>query len=93
VDVRDRISALRREIPARLRAMPPKHEEKDVFDGKSCSMITWHDEPSPGEHRIVVAAYVPSMMGLATRITADGFVLQADGSIRPLTPEELQSFQ
>lgn len=93
MDVSDRVNALRYETPERLRALPPKNEEKQTLDGKTGSIITWHDEPTPGHHRIVVAGYVSSMMGLATRITAEGFMLQPDGSIRPLTQEEMQPFQ
>jgi hypothetical protein len=94
VDVRDRLSALRRESSDRLRALPSKREEEGVLiNGRICSVITWHDEPTPGSHRIVIAIYEPATLGMATRVTAEGFVLEPDGTTRSLTDEEMNPFQ
>ena len=79
MNVSDRINRLRAESPDCLRSLPQKREEHDIeIEGKRCSLITWHDEPSPGNHRIVLAVYFPAMMGLAKRVTADGFMLASD---------------
>jgi hypothetical protein len=94
VDVNDRVEALRRESADRIRAMPDKREESNLhIAGKTATVITWHDEPSPGFHRVVVAAYHSAMLGMAKRVTAAGFMLNPDGSSRQLTEEELQPFQ
>lgn len=92
--VRSRLQALRVMAAERLRALPPESEERDVIvEGKKQTIVTWHDEPTSGHHRFVVAAYVPAMLGLASRVTAVGFMLEPDGRIRDLTDEELSRFQ
>ena len=92
--VHSRLEVLRGTATDRLRALPSESEERDVVvEGKKQTIVTWHDEPIPGHHRIVVAAYVPAMLGLASRVTAMGFMLDPDGRIRDLTDEELSRFQ
>lgn len=94
MNVRDRVDALRTKSPDELRGMAPQNEELDVYiDGKKQTVITWHDVPEPGQHRFVVAAYSPAYLGLASRISAMGFLLLADGSTRDLTDRELSRFQ
>lgn len=94
MNVSDHVAQLRACSAAEIRLLPEKTERESVaVDGAPCTIITWHDEPAPGHHRVVVASYKRAMAGLATRVWAEGFVLMPDDGKRDLTEDELSPFQ
>lgn len=94
MNVRDLVNGLRALDADELRRLPEKGEQTNIqIEGAPHTIITWHDEIAPGQHRVVVVAYRKAMAGLATRIWAQGFVVSPDGTKRDLTDMELSPFQ
>lgn len=89
--VRERLDVLSTKTFSEL-AQLPKHGSEDVIVGKNKVIISiWHDALLSQEHRIVVQAYNPGILGIG-RMQADGFALNNQNDKRPLTLEEWAPF-
>jgi len=92
--VAERLNVLRTLGFAELAKLPDMSDEEVVIvNGKKLKFITWHDEVTPGQHRIVVGSYRPAYLGMVTYIEADGFVVNEKNEKRSLTAEELMPFK
>lgn len=88
----ERLSFLRAQSFEYLSKLPGVTEEEIIIDKKKGKLAVWHDELTPGQHRIVVATYKPTRLRLGWHVRADGFVVNDKNEQRPLTPDELSAF-
>lgn len=74
-----------------LAQLPNLHSEDIVWKGTKFVLSVWHDILSSQEHRVVVQAYKPGILGTG-RMQADGFAISSQNEKRPLTLEEWAPF-
>lgn len=74
-----------------LFVLAPYQGEKVNRDGKKFTVSIWKDAISDLEIRVVVQVYRYLFFGLG-RMTADGFRIEKDGTLKKLSREELYDF-
>ena len=85
-----RLEALRTRPYADLRQLP-SHSTESIANTKGV-VETYRDELGAGRLRIVVQGFLPGWLGSAF-IWANGFTLDTDGSMAPLSEEALWDFK
>ena len=89
--VRERLNNLTSTPVDQLTLLPSQTSEDIVLDGEKVSLSVWHDVLLSNEHRFVIQAYKPGLLGMG-RMFADGFVLAGNSQRRILTVEEWAPF-
>lgn len=89
--VRERLNTLSLMRFNELVQLPSHHSEDIVWEEKKFVLSVWHDVLSSKEHRIVVQAYKPGILGIG-RMQADGFAINGQDEKRSLTVEEWAPF-
>lgn len=89
--IRERLNVLSSKEFVELRELPSQTSEEIVLQGTKLTLSVWHDVLASQDHRIVVQAYKPGMLGIG-RMQADGFVVSSRNEKRPLTVEEWAPF-
>lgn len=89
--VRERLNVLSSKGFVELRELPSQTSEEIVLQGTKLTLSVWHDLLPSQDHRIVVQAYKPGMLGFG-RMHADGFVVSSRNEKRVLTLEEWAPF-
>ena len=72
---------------AEIAALPHRQDEVESIRGKEIATATYRDMLSDGRIRVVVQAYHHRFLGVGT-MTADGFIIAADGT-RSAVPEKM----
>lgn len=85
--VTGRVAKLQELDAVALRSLPA-HSKETVPSNRKIVVSQYHEVTETGEHRIVVQVIQDRWLGLSTAIEVDGFVLEADGTRRPLTETE-----
>lgn len=85
-----RLAGLRAQDYAALMALPAHHSER-IF-GTKAVISTYRDTIGVGRLRIVVQAVLPGWLGSAF-VRADGFAIDPDGTVVPLTRDVLRDFR
>jgi len=85
--VRSRVEALQRLDSDAVGGLPAQQREDIPSLGK-VAVVQYHDVTDGGDHRVVVQAARPRWFGIFTAIEVDGFVLEKDGTKRPLSEPE-----
>ena len=65
--------------------------EEITLDGNKIILTIWHERLDSEEHRVVVQAYKPGILGVG-RMYADGFVIDGQNKQRSLSLEEWSLF-
>ena len=74
-----------------IEKLPDHISEELTLSGIKLIVTVWHDTLDTGEHRLVVQAYKPRILGIG-RMHTDGFITNSQGSMRELTSEERAPF-
>jgi len=82
-----RVDALRQLSFAEIAALPERQDESESITGREIATATYRDALPDARIRIVVQAYHHRFLGIGT-MTADGFIIAADGTRTPV-PEEM----
>ncbi|BFU89612.1 MAG: hypothetical protein NTAFB01_07990 [Nitrospira sp.] len=89
--VRERINVLSSKRFVELRELPSQTSEEIVLQRTKLTLSVWHDVLTSQDHRIVVQAYKPGVLGIG-RMHADGFIVNKRNEKRSLTVEEWAPF-
>ncbi len=89
--VQERLKVLSQMTFDELTQLPSHRSEEIMLGGKKFFLSVWHDVLSSLEHRIVVQAYKPGILGTG-RMQADGFAVNGQDEKRSLTVEEWAPF-
>ncbi len=89
--VRERLDTLSAKAFDELEKLASQTSEDLNLLGKKVILSVWHDTLASQEHRVVVQAYIPGLLGVG-RMHADGFVVNDKGEQRTLTREEWAPF-
>lgn len=89
--VRERLNILSSKTFAELSELPGQSSEEIVLQGTKLILSVWHDVLTSQDHRIVVQAYRPGVLGIG-RMHADGFAVNSLNERRTLTVEEWAPF-
>lgn len=89
--VRTQLDALSHKSFDELAELPSHFSEELLLQEKKIILTVWHDVIAPQNHRIVVQAYKPGMLGVGC-MYADGFVINSLNEKRKLTLEEWAPF-
>jgi hypothetical protein len=89
--VHERLNALSLMRFYQLVQLPSLHSEDIIWEEKKFVLSVWHDMLPSKEHRIVVQAYKPGILGIG-QMQADGFAINDQDEKRPLTVEEWAPF-
>ena len=79
-------------LPEQLSYLPLTQTTTDTESGKPILVNVYHFALEDGGHKIVVQVARKVALGLIDSVSADGFVLCADGTRRGLTQEEVWEF-
>ena len=79
--VAERINELSSEPFEELSSRPSLESNEIDVEGRRVILSVWHDVVPSGEHRIVVQAYVPGILGIG-RMCARGFTFGRHRSLR-----------
>lgn len=89
--VRERLNVLSSMPFAELSKLPSQYSEEMVLHGTKLTLSVWHDVLTSQDHRIVVQAYKPGVLGVG-RMHAEGFIVNSRNEKRTLTLEEWAPF-
>lgn len=89
--VRERLNVLSQMRFDELSQLPSHRSEEILLEGKKLVLSIWHDVLPSLEHRVVVQAYKPGILGTG-RMQADGFAINSQNEKRSLTVEEWAPF-
>lgn len=89
--VQERLYYLSQMSFSELIQLPSHCSEEVLLEGKKFILSVWHDVLPSLEHRVVVQAYKPGILGIG-RMQADGFATNDQNEKRPLTTEEWARF-
>ena len=89
--VRERLNVLSSKTFAELNELPSQSSEEIVLQGTKLTLSVWHDVLTSQDHRIVVQAYKPGVLGIG-HMHADGFIINKHNEKRSLTVEEWAPF-
>jgi hypothetical protein len=85
--VAGRVAKLQELDAAALRSLPA-HSKENLPSNHKIVVSQYHEVAETGEHWIVVQGIQDRWLGLSTAIEVDGFVVESDGTRRPLTEPE-----
>ena len=86
-----RVDALRQLSFAEIAALPERQDESESITGREIATATYRDALPDARIRIVVQAYHHRFLGIGT-MTADGFIIAADGTRTPVPEEMMREF-
>ena len=89
--VQERLNNLASRSFDQLTSLPIEASEELIVHGDKVSLSAWHDVLPSTEHRFVIQAYKPGLLGIG-KMYADGFVLNVNNQRRILTVDEWAPF-
>lgn len=87
----ERVNTLSAKSFDELSKFPGHVSEELTLRGDKYIVSVWHDTLPTAEHRFIVQAYKPGILGFG-KMQAVGFVMNSRGERRPLTLEEWAPF-